>query len=200
MDDVKKQKLILEKAISALREGIITETLAADKSKDLSNTAKATSFCRTLKEKKKRENTIRDRYHWNIMTLVIFLFSYVEENEVFTQILFRTFFFFERSTNKQKVVKFLRSHSLQNFENFAEGPFRFFFCEFRICWDLSKFFHKFRGMIRLYLKQEAGIRKIRTNYETTMIFTFDKLAKAYVLYRIKTVYKFVLKKKFFVRI
>ena len=31
---------------------------------------------------------------------------------------------------------------------------------------------------------EAGIRKIRTNYETTMIFTFEKLAKAYVLYRI----------------
>ena len=53
IDNVKKQKLILEKAISALREGIITETLAADKSQDLSNTAKAASFCRTLKEKEK---------------------------------------------------------------------------------------------------------------------------------------------------
>ena len=66
------------------REGnfcIITETLAADKSKDLSNTAKATSFCRTLKEKKKRKRG-------GLMTLVIFLFSYVEENEVFTQTLF----------------------------------------------------------------------------------------------------------------
>ena len=58
---------------------------------------------------------------------------------------------------------------------------------------MPKFFRKFRGSIRLYLKQESGIRKIRTNYETTMIFTFEKLAKAYVLYRIKT--KFVLKKK-----
>ena len=36
-----------------LREGIITETLAADKSQDLSNTAKAASFCRTFKEKEK---------------------------------------------------------------------------------------------------------------------------------------------------
>ena len=29
--------------------------------------------------------------------------------------------------------------------------------------------------------------EIRTNYETTMIFTFEKLAKAYILYRIKTI-------------
>ena len=46
IDNVKKQKLILEKEISALREGIITETLAGDKSQHLSNTAKAASFCR----------------------------------------------------------------------------------------------------------------------------------------------------------
>ena len=54
-------------------------------------------------------------------------------------------------------------------------------------WDLSKFFRKFRGSIRLYLKQEAGIRTLRTNYYETMIFTLFFLAKAYVLCRIKTV-------------
>ena len=41
---------------------------------------------------------------------------------------------------------------------------------------LSKVFRKFRGSIRLYLKQEV---ETRTNYETKMIFTFEKLAKAY---------------------
>ena len=36
---------------------------------------------------------------------------------------------------------------------------------------------------------------MRTNYETTIIFTFEKLAKAYVLYRIKTVQVCLKKKK-----
>ena len=50
------------------------------------------------------------------------------------------------------------------------------------------FFHKFHGSISLYLRQQVEIRTIITNYETTLIFTFEKLANAYVLYQIKTVY------------
>ena len=53
IDNIKKQKLSLEKTISALREGIINETLAADKNHDLSSTAKAAAFCKTLREKEK---------------------------------------------------------------------------------------------------------------------------------------------------
>ena len=57
--------------------------------------------------------------------------------------------------------------------NLADGPFRNIL---RIM-GLVQIFPKFRRSIRLYLKQEVEIRKIRTNYETTMIFTFEKLAK-----------------------
>ena len=77
--------------------------------------------------------------------------------------------------------------------NFADGLFRHIF---RISgMGLVHIFRKFRGSIRPYLKQEAEIRKIRTNYETKMIFTFEKLAKAYVLYRIKTISLFQKKLK-----
>ena len=36
-----------------LKEGILTETLAADEKQDLSLTAKAVSFCQSLKDKEK---------------------------------------------------------------------------------------------------------------------------------------------------
>ena len=42
----------LEAIIKALKDGIIKETLLADDKQDLSSTAKAAAFCRTLKKKK----------------------------------------------------------------------------------------------------------------------------------------------------
>ena len=53
IDNIKKRKLSLEKTISALREGIINETLAADKNHDLACSGKPAAFCKTLKEKEK---------------------------------------------------------------------------------------------------------------------------------------------------
>ena len=41
----------LEAIIKALKDGIIKETLHADDNQDLSSTAKAAGFCRTLKQK-----------------------------------------------------------------------------------------------------------------------------------------------------
>ena len=49
---VKKQKLDLEATIKVLRDAIIKETLLADDNQDLSYTAKAAAFCRSLKQKK----------------------------------------------------------------------------------------------------------------------------------------------------
>ena len=46
-----KQRMDLEAIIKALKDGIIKETLHADDNQDLSSTAKAAGFCRTLKQK-----------------------------------------------------------------------------------------------------------------------------------------------------
>ena len=56
MDEIttmKRQKMKIQFSTEALKEGIFTETLAADEKQDLSLTAKAASFCRSLKIKKK---------------------------------------------------------------------------------------------------------------------------------------------------
>ena len=56
MDEIttmKRQKMTIQCSIEALKEGIFTETLAADEKQDLSLTAKAGSFCRSLKDKEK---------------------------------------------------------------------------------------------------------------------------------------------------
>ena len=50
---MKRQKITIQCSNEALKEGIFTETLAADEKQDLSLTAKAASFCRSLKIKKK---------------------------------------------------------------------------------------------------------------------------------------------------
>ena len=47
---MEKQKLDFEATIKALKAGIIKVTLLADNNQDLSSTAKATAFCRTLKQ------------------------------------------------------------------------------------------------------------------------------------------------------
>ena len=57
IETVKKKKLNIQSSIDALKEGIFTETLAADENQDLTLTAKAASFCRTMKEKQK---TLKD--------------------------------------------------------------------------------------------------------------------------------------------
>ena len=43
----------LQATIKALKDGIIKETMLADNNQDLSQTAKAATFCRTLKQKEK---------------------------------------------------------------------------------------------------------------------------------------------------
>ena len=57
IETVKRQKLNIQSSIDALEERIFTETLAADENQDLTLTAKAVSFCRTMKEKQK---TLKD--------------------------------------------------------------------------------------------------------------------------------------------
>ena len=51
IETVKRQKLNIQSSIDVLKEGIFTEALAADENQDLTLTAKAASFCRTMKEK-----------------------------------------------------------------------------------------------------------------------------------------------------
>ena len=53
IDNIKKQKVNLEKIISSLRESAISETLAADENHDLLSTKKVAVFIKTLKEKEK---------------------------------------------------------------------------------------------------------------------------------------------------
>ena len=56
MDEImtmKRQNITIQCSIEALKEGIFTEMLAADKKQDLLLTAKAASFCRSLKDNKK---------------------------------------------------------------------------------------------------------------------------------------------------
>ena len=56
MDEIttmKREKMTIQCSIDGLKEGISTETLAADEKQDLSLTAKAVSFCRSLKDKEK---------------------------------------------------------------------------------------------------------------------------------------------------
>ena len=50
---MKRQKMTIQCSIETLRQGIFTDTLAADENQDLSLTAKAASFCRSLKDKEK---------------------------------------------------------------------------------------------------------------------------------------------------
>ena len=56
---IKRQKMTSQCSIEALKEEIFTETLAADEKKDLSLTAKAASFCRSLKYMKKSSERIQ---------------------------------------------------------------------------------------------------------------------------------------------
>ena len=49
--------MTIQCSIGALKEGIFTETLAADEKQDLSLTAKAATFCRSLKDK---ETTLKE--------------------------------------------------------------------------------------------------------------------------------------------
>ena len=51
LQNAKKQKIDLETSIAALRESLVKETLAADKTKDMGNLAKAAAFCRDAKGK-----------------------------------------------------------------------------------------------------------------------------------------------------
>ena len=54
IQQVKKQKMDLEEAtIKALKDAIVKETLLANGNQDLSSTAKAAAFCRSLKKKRK---------------------------------------------------------------------------------------------------------------------------------------------------
>ena len=53
IENIKKQKLALQKAIDSLREGFEKETLEADKNQDFGSTSKAAPFLRTMKEKEK---------------------------------------------------------------------------------------------------------------------------------------------------
>ena len=55
IDDVKRQKLAVEKNIPTLRDNLITEAIAADGNKE--SVVKAASFAKTLKEK---ENTAKN--------------------------------------------------------------------------------------------------------------------------------------------
>ena len=57
IETIKRQKPNIQSSIDALKEGIFTETLAADENQDLTLTAKAASFCRIMKEKQK---TLKD--------------------------------------------------------------------------------------------------------------------------------------------
>ena len=66
-----------------------------------------------------------------------------------------------------KGIQFRRSLHPRSFDTFADGPFRNILRISRMRL-VQFFFRKFRGSIRLYLKQEV---EIRTNYETTMIFS-----------------------------
>ena len=61
MDEIttmKRQKMTIQCSIEALKEGIFTETLATDEKQDLSVTAKAGSFCRSLKTLKEYNDII----------------------------------------------------------------------------------------------------------------------------------------------
>ena len=51
LQNTKKQKINLEASIAAIKEGLVKETLAADKSRDMGNLAKAAAFCRDIKGK-----------------------------------------------------------------------------------------------------------------------------------------------------
>ena len=53
IENIKKQKLTLQKTIDSLREGLEKETLGADKNQDLGSILKAASFLHTIKEKEK---------------------------------------------------------------------------------------------------------------------------------------------------
>ena len=51
LQNAKKQKIDLETSIAALSEGLVKETLAAYKTKDMGNLAKDAAFCSDIKEK-----------------------------------------------------------------------------------------------------------------------------------------------------
>ena len=60
MDEIttmKRQKMLIQCSIEVLKGAIFTEMLAADEIQDLSLTAKAASFCRSLKDK---ENNLKE--------------------------------------------------------------------------------------------------------------------------------------------
>ena len=56
---MKRQKMTSQCSIEALKEEIFTETIAADEKQDLSLTAKAASFSRSLKYIKKSSERIQ---------------------------------------------------------------------------------------------------------------------------------------------
>ena len=53
LQDAKKQKVELTNSINTLKEGLIKETLAADKTKELASVAKAAAFFHGIKAKEK---------------------------------------------------------------------------------------------------------------------------------------------------
>ena len=48
LQNAKKQKIDHETSVAALREGLVKETLAANKTKDMGNLAKAAAFCHDI--------------------------------------------------------------------------------------------------------------------------------------------------------
>ena len=60
IENIKKQKITLQKTIDLLQESFEKETLEADKNQDLVSTSKAASFLRTIKEKEKTLTELTD--------------------------------------------------------------------------------------------------------------------------------------------
>ena len=60
IENIKKQKLTLQKTIDSLWEGFEKETLEADKNQDFGSTSKAASFLHTMKEKEKTLTELTD--------------------------------------------------------------------------------------------------------------------------------------------
>ena len=60
IENIKKQKITLQKTIDLLQESFEKETLEADKNQDFGSTSKAASFLRTIKEKEKTLTELTD--------------------------------------------------------------------------------------------------------------------------------------------
>ena len=60
IENIKKQKLTLQKTIDSLRVGFEKKTLEADKNQGLGSISKSVSFLRTIKEKEKIQTELTD--------------------------------------------------------------------------------------------------------------------------------------------